>query len=357
MVGSKRIVPVTVLLFGVVVLLPGMMIVPQEIVDGVSQQAEPETDNTVTRIDVYANGSAQWTIHIRTRLDTDERAEEYEAFRTRFRNDTSRYLGPFRERMRGVVANAANATGREMQATRFTASTSIQEVPRRWGIVTYQFTWTNFAARTDESVVVGDAFQSGFFIGANDTLTIEGPSNHAIGGVEPEPDSRDGKTVTWVGRADFATDRPHVTFDPNRKDATFPAGRDGLGLMLVGIAAMGFVITTGYTVYRLHGGSAETEQSVTIEAEESSGDSTRPATDPAEQSDGSSSEKPVMTDEERIVALLEENGGRMRQAAIDEEFDWSPSKTSRVIGRLVDEGSIEKRRLGRENLIDLVDDE
>jgi uncharacterized membrane protein len=46
----------------------------------------------------------------------------------------------------------------------------------------------------------------------------------------------------------------------------------------------------------------------------------------------------------------------MRQAVIAEEFDWSASKTSRVVGRLSDEGSVEKLQLGRENLVTLPDE-
>lgn len=100
-------------------------VTPVAVTNVAGQTTRPEADNTVTRIHGYSNGSAEWTIRIRTRLDTDDRVAEYEAFQERFRANRSQYLGPFRQRMKGVVANAANATGRQMRATEFTASTSI----------------------------------------------------------------------------------------------------------------------------------------------------------------------------------------------------------------------------------------
>jgi hypothetical protein len=108
-------------------------VVPVTVGETTAQVSQPETDNTVTRITVGANGTAEWTVQVRTRLDTAESVEEYEAFQEQIRSNSTAYLGPFRERMRGVVARAANATGREMRAEGFAIETSIQEVPRRWG--------------------------------------------------------------------------------------------------------------------------------------------------------------------------------------------------------------------------------
>jgi uncharacterized membrane protein len=65
-----------------------------------------------------------------------------------------------------------------------------------------------------------------------------------------------------------------------------------------------------------------------------------------------------LTDEERVQQALANEQGRMRQADLAEELDWSASKTSRVLSGMADEGTIEKIRVGRENVVDLVlDDE
>jgi len=47
----------------------------------------------------------------------------------------------------------------------------------------------------------------------------------------------------------------------------------------------------------------------------------------------------------------------MHQAEIADRLDWSSSKTSRVTSEMADAGDIEKLRIGRENVIDLAEDE
>ncbi|MDX1747745.1 MAG: hypothetical protein R3324_17560 [Halobacteriales archaeon] len=65
----------------------------------------------------------------------------------------------------------------------------------------------------------------------------------------------------------------------------------------------------------------------------------------------------ALTDEERVRRRLEDRGGRVRQAAVAAELGWSASKTSRITGRLVDAGTVEKLRLGRENPLELIEAE
>ncbi|PSP15116.1 hypothetical protein BRC62_08215 [Halobacteriales archaeon QH_10_67_13] len=65
----------------------------------------------------------------------------------------------------------------------------------------------------------------------------------------------------------------------------------------------------------------------------------------------------LATDEDRIVALLEREDGRTRQVAIADRVDWSDSKTSRVLSDMAEQGTVEKLRIGQENVIDLRDSE
>ena len=339
MAGSPPRLSRSTLAFGAVALA---VLLAATAVGGVAaQEPQPETDNTVTRIDVAADGSARWTVQIRTRLDTAERVAEYEAFQTRFRNDSAQYLGVFRERMDGVVANAANATGREMHAADFAASTSIQEVPRRWGVVTYEFTWVGFARTTGDSVAVGDVFEGGFFIAANDTLRIDAPAEYDIEAVAPDPATREDGVVSWTGRVDFADRHPRVVFVPagGAGDGT-AAGPTGGGswwlLLAVGALAVAAAVAVAWS--RRSGGNGA-----------ASGE-------PSSESGTAADDTAVLTDEERVRRLLEDNDGRVRQATVADELDWSASKTSRVIGDMVAEGTVEKLQLGRENLLELAED-
>jgi len=57
------------------------------------------------------------------------------------------------------------------------------------------------------------------------------------------------------------------------------------------------------------------------------------------------------SDEERVLTLVKDSGGRMRQARIVASTDWSESKVSTLLSEMHDAGSVTKLRLGRENLI------
>jgi len=63
------------------------------------------------------------------------------------------------------------------------------------------------------------------------------------------------------------------------------------------------------------------------------------------------------SDEERVLELLEENDGRMKQARIVEHTDWSKSKVSMLLSEMEADGAISKLRVGRENLISLAGEE
>jgi uncharacterized membrane protein len=292
----------------------------------------PAVDRTVTRIRLYPNGSATWTVGFRTALADDEDAAAYRAFQETFRNDTERYLGPFRERMRGVVADAGAVTGREMNATSFTAETTIQQAPRRAGVVAYSFRWTNFARVTDGRLVVGDAFEGGLALARNDSLIVVVPDGYAVASADPA-DRVGERRATWVGPAEFPDRRPRVIAAPVDAAATptpTPDGGGGLPLALVGLVALVAAAVGGVALYARREG-------------EGGG-----ADDPPPE---------VLTDAERVERMLAEQGGRAKQADVAEAMDWSPSKTSRVLSRMADEGTVEKLQIGRENVIDLVDGE
>ncbi|APW97135.1 MarR family transcriptional regulator [Halobiforma lacisalsi AJ5] len=61
----------------------------------------------------------------------------------------------------------------------------------------------------------------------------------------------------------------------------------------------------------------------------------------------------LLSDEGNVVRLLVEHGGRIRQHRIADETGWSKSKVSRICSQMHADGRIEKRSVGRENVISL----
>ena len=91
---------------------------------------------------------------------------------------------------------------------------------------------------------------------------------------------------------------------------------------------------------------APAESGVEAEDEEDDGADEEPAVDPE-----------LLSDEERVEHLLRRNGGRMKQANIVKETNWSNAKVSQLLSSMDEAGRIDKLRIGRENLITLPDEE
>lgn len=309
----------------VIAILPGV---------GFGQTAAPDADRTVTTIEIEPDGSAVWTVEVWTRLSEVSDVERFRQFQDSFRNDSSQYVDPFEARITDVVSRAANETGREMQVTEVSGGTRVQEVPRRWGIVEYQFRWTNFARTDGEDLLVGDVFEGGYFLTENDTLRFEIPRSLERSTVEPSPERIDGSAVEWTGEMAFADGRPHLVLSrseagttPGDMDSTLTSTTDdrrsggisGSLLPIGGLVVLGLVLGGGYIYLQ-------------------DDDEPTPA---------------VTTDAEEVIALLEANDGRMKQADVAEDLGWTASKTSRVLSSMEESGQVERIRIGRENVVDL----
>ena len=82
----------------------------------------------------------------------------------------------------------------------------------------------------------------------------------------------------------------------------------------------------------------------------------RRAETPSEMSATPVSAEPA-SDEDRVVRLLRENDGRMKQTRIVETTGWSKSKVSMLLSEMEQEGLVSKLQIGRENLISLPGEE
>ncbi|GAB3671792.1 DUF7345 domain-containing protein [Halopiger thermotolerans] len=341
----------------------------------------PDADATVTRVELEANGTARWSIAVRTRLENESEVDDYRAFQEQFRAERETYRDRFERRLTGVVSDAAAATGRNMTASAFRAETSIQELPRRWGVVTYSVTWTNFAAVEDDAVVVGDVFEGGLYLGESDYLEVVPPDGYAPATTSPPPTETEGRTVVWTGPEDFADRQPTVRFEPAESGST-GASETGesvrwLSPSTVGVASVAVLVLVliGVALVAVSDRSIRSSVPTAIGSATDPGDGDGTPTDidepdrpvdtgsssPGEPTDGDGAgdadvDPDLLTDEDRVRQLLERNDGRMRQAAIAEELEWSASKTSRVVSGMADEGTVEKLRIGRENVIDLLEE-
>ncbi|MFB6119264.1 hypothetical protein [Halosegnis sp.] len=73
----------------------------------------PSPDGVLLQAAIDADGAATWTVEHRFRLDDENATEAFETLQAAIENGTE-YRDRFRARMEATVADAENATGREM---------------------------------------------------------------------------------------------------------------------------------------------------------------------------------------------------------------------------------------------------
>lgn len=286
-------------------------------------EEEFDPDDTVLDVRLDADGDATWRIEHRYRLDDDDSEAAFAALEEEIAEDPDSYEEDFRARMEESVADAAASTGRSMAVENVSVHTERRSLPSDYGVVRYEFTWSGFADGDASRLEAGDAIER-LFLDESSNLRIAWPDGYAAERVEPEPDEAGDTAVVWRGPVEFGEGEPGVTVAP-QETATV----EGIGLgPLVAIAlVVGSLAVAGFRLRR------------------SRDDGEAPAA-PSE----------LLSNEERVLRLLEAEGGRMKQQEIVDRLEWTDAKTSQVISTLRQEDRLETFRLGRENVVRLPDE-
>jgi uncharacterized membrane protein len=377
-----------------------------------------EFDSTVFRIRVLENGDARWIIEYGRILDTDEEVTQFEEFAEQFRTEETDAFSNFKVRAETLTQSGTETTGREMNATTFERNASVDQLGQTRGVIEMSFLWTNFSQIDESSVVVADVFGGGWAIVENQRLTIQAGEGVVFDEVVPEPDSMTvtgnltaSQSVTWFGERQFADERPRIALVPEEQaigttetpaptatptatetadtstnsptdgkstggetenattetpstdtDATEDiadgsttnpeSGSDRMPMLVLGLLVLG--LGTGYAWYS--GAIPHSDGSETQSSEPTTSGTETPETPLAESSPQVTDEE-LLSDEDRVIQLLEQNGGRMKQVDIVEETEWSKSKVSMLLSEMDQEDQISKLRVGRENIISLAGEE
>ena len=348
------------------------------------------------QIEVFGNGSARWTFRFVRPLANDSEREQFTAFADRFESEETDFYRTYRERSVALTNTASNTTGREMTARNFSRSARIVPTGNR-GIVEVSFVWTNLAVVEGDRVRVADIFDGGFYIASNQWLVFEAGPDLAFdpATTEPSPDEFSGdtlagsETLTWIGEQQFTDKHPRVVFGPagqvtttgqeaattdgsaggpttngsaggadDQSGSSLPMLVVGLVVLVVGIGAGAAWRRGAFGSSTPSDGGAGASSVDRASADDGSSASAASAGSDAAESTASAAEPAVpdeelLTDEDRVIRMLEDSGGRMKQANIVDETGWSKSKVSMLLSDMEDEGDISKLRVGRENIVSL----
>jgi hypothetical protein len=344
--------------------------------------AQVDADDVLLAIDLRPDGTAEWRIEYRIRLDDENATAAFESLQQDVEANPENYTQPFRERMVTTADAAQQATGREMSIENVSVSAQTEQLPREYGVVTYRFTWTGFAVVEDSRIRAGDAL-AGMFLDSSSTLLVSWPGDYRLESVDPEPDDRSENAVSWSGPLEFTDQQPTLVFTSQTTSGT-PGPLTAIVLVVIVLA-----IVLGAVWYRREGslpgpigggttdraegdvasGGGDAEQGASADAgtEASGGEGTENRGGPSGPEggeDGSTTAggatgvdqdvpDELLSNEERVLRLLETHGGRIKQQQVVEELDWTEAKTSQVVSDLREADKIETFRIGRENVLTL----
>ncbi|PCR92210.1 DUF7345 domain-containing protein [Natrinema ejinorense] len=325
------------------------------------QQDQIDADEVRMDVAVQPNGSAEWTLEFWVRLDNNESTTAFESLQSDVRDDPDNYTQNLADRMDETVGAASNATGREMSAEGFSVSTERQSLAREYGVVRYTFRWHGFAAVEGEELRAGDAIE-GIYLDDGTRLLIEWPEEYERTSVTPDPDDERDHAVIWRGgETDFVSSEPRVVVT---------AAGSGPNTATIAVAALVAVGLGAFGVWWYRNRPSTGNQTASGDGTADRGSGPEPASGSSSTasgpgtSDGATGESAaagatgppdmdLLSNEEQVLRLVRDNGGRLKQQAVVEELGWTDAKTSKVVSGLREDGDLESFRLGRENVLSL----
>lgn len=315
------------------------------------------------KITLRSGGNARWTVRSNYSLDSDA---DREAFRDLARDYSA---GLFQTRrvaaFQTASSRASAATGRGMSIRNVRRTTN---VTNGTGQLILQFTWTNFSRQSGDRLYVDDVFNTSgetWLPGLEpyQQLVIEPPPGYNIVRATPAGYTVSDGMVRWEGARQFEAGNLSASYrEVANPQSSFPLTLAGLVIGGLGIAALAAYVFTRRGGVSLPTGGDDPDDGETAATDGASAEAVA-GTDGAEPTeDGAAAEDEeidteLLSDEERIERLLEDNGGRMKQATIVKETEWSNAKVSQLLSAMDEAGRIDKLRIGRENLISFPDED
>jgi len=331
-----------------------------------TQDTELDRPDTTFRVGIRPNGDAAWTIRWNYTLGTEARRTAFDSVAQEFEDGRGFQT---LQTARAASERASAVTGRSMEITGVTRRS---EVVDSTGQLVLTFTWTGFARKSGTRLAVDDVFRSpdGTWLptlGANQTFVVAPPAGYDLVSASPRGYSVTNGSLQWSGidQDRFSSSPPAVVYERSGA-VTSPDGSSGPlsggvpPLLLLGLAALVVAGVIGYLL-ATRDVDLPSPASPTDSGDGGGDDGDEPpaatagtaasTTDGGTAADDSGIDPELLSDEERIERLLERNGGRMKQANIVDETDWSNAKVSQLLSSMDEEGRIDKLRIGRENLI------
>ncbi|MGC1120363.1 MAG: winged helix-turn-helix transcriptional regulator [Candidatus Methanofastidiosia archaeon] len=284
----------------------------------ISPVAAYSSEITTITIQLNSTGSAQWTVEDRIVLATEEDEKLFEEFE---KDETLKEekLNEFKEKMNILLEKIKYSTNRSMNMTDFEIFMGKEvTVTNTYGVIRFRFTWEHFAITEGDRIIMGDAFEGGYYLSKNEILVVEFPETFRLVTAAPPPDHQKETILIWEGPMNFNNGHPAVLVERQETSAV-------ASFWLLPVLA-GVLIFAVFMILRTRQPHLEKEKS-----------------------------SPYVDDKQLIIEAVKQHGGTIPQKELSDLTGFSKAKTSILLKELKKEGIIKKTFRGRENEIVLID--
>ncbi len=242
-----------------------------------------------------------------------------------------------------------------MEISNVEVETDTSSAPRNLGHVEFTFEWSSFSHVEINRIEAG-THSPALRSSTTRRCSSSGPTDTSFERPIPRRTIR-RRVDLWDGDGtEFTDEQPLIVLIENAEGTEEPVEPEespsmpwlavaGALALLVAAAAIGWAIRHRADGVSYSPGNGPAQQArVPVESDE-----------PGSQTAGPPDE--LLSNEERVLRLLEQRGGRIKQQEIVAELDWTEAKTSQVVSGLREDEEVEVFRIGRENVLSLPDEE
>ncbi|MCU4925827.1 DUF4897 domain-containing protein [Halobacteria archaeon AArc-dxtr1] len=307
-------------------------------------------DEISVRIDITENGSATLRVDYRYELEGNA-SVDWEAIEDDVDANPDEYISAESEGWQATIEQAENETDREMDLSNGNVTTDRSHSPVELGHLRFQFDWSSFASVELNRIEAGDAL-TGFTLVDRAQLTLSWPDGYEATAIEPGPTTQEETSVTWNGEQSPVGEdgHPQVELIESGSSSADPEN-EPIGGELIWwsvVVVLGGVGIAVFLVARRSDWQPGESNSKPTEAGPATGPEPKTTQTPPPE---------LLSNEERVLQLLEQHGGRLKQQQVVTELEWTEAKTSQVVSGLRTADEIDVFRIGRENVLVLPEDE
>ena len=296
---------------------------------GLAQEGLEES--TTYQISVDESGLATWVIERRFILNNEDEVAIFQSYILEFENEKQVYLEEFSNETQILVDRGSLITGRSMRAENFDVTIGLLETATAsYGVIKFQYDWVGFAKIEGEGISIGDVFEGGFYLYKDDTLIVDYPQDFDILAVSPLPDENkeSEQALLWYGRRNFGGGEPTIILT-----SANAGGGSGFDNYLLWIFVAGLVVLLAFVVLWFVRKRISKKKVVNRFLGKEHFE--------------------IKSDEDKVVELLHNVGGKIYQSMITKRFGFSKAKTSILLKGMEKKGLVKRKKMGREMVVTL----